>query len=79
MSLTKLSLAGNNLTIPGQGEYGSDISVGDGKISNIFLQCKLQISLIVWKMGEGGRKPVLYQTSSGMSSCVAVRARERET
>ncbi len=25
MSLTKLSLAGNNLIIPGQGEFGGDI------------------------------------------------------
>ncbi len=25
MSLTKLSLTGNNLIIPGQGEFGSDI------------------------------------------------------
>jgi hypothetical protein len=40
MSLTKLSLAGKNLTIPGQGELESDIPTGDGgKTANLFLQC----------------------------------------
>ncbi len=39
MSLTKLSLAGNNLIISGQGQFVHDISVGDGKIANLFLQC----------------------------------------
>ncbi len=40
MSLTKLSLAGNNLIIPDHGEFGiSDIPAGDGKIANLFLQC----------------------------------------
>jgi hypothetical protein len=34
MSLTKLSLAVNDLIVPGQGEIGySDIMAGDGKIS----------------------------------------------
>jgi hypothetical protein len=37
MSLTKLSLGGNNLIIPVQGEY--DISAGCGKTANLFLQC----------------------------------------
>jgi hypothetical protein len=37
MSLTKLSLAGTNLIIPGQGEFGiSDIPAGDGKTCNLF-------------------------------------------
>jgi hypothetical protein len=36
MSLAELSLAGNNLIIPGQGEFGSDIPAGDGKIDNLF-------------------------------------------
>ncbi len=37
MSLTKLSLAGNNLIIPGQKEYVvSDIPDGDGKIIDLF-------------------------------------------
>ncbi len=56
MSLTKLSLAGNYLIIPGQGEFMvSDIPAGNGKSltffysasvytaypkSNQFLQCK---------------------------------------
>jgi hypothetical protein len=37
MSLTKLSLAGNNLIIPGQREF--DIPAGDGKTANLFSQC----------------------------------------
>ncbi len=39
MSLTKLSLAGKNLNIPGQGEFGCDIPAGDGKTLYPFLQC----------------------------------------
>ncbi len=41
MSLTKLSLAGNNLIIPGQEELVSEkILAGDGKTANLFLQCE---------------------------------------
>jgi hypothetical protein len=37
MLLTKLSLAGNPLIIPGQGLFGySDIPAGDSKIANLF-------------------------------------------
>jgi hypothetical protein len=36
MSLTKLSLAGNNLIIPGQEELGSDLLAGDRKNYNLF-------------------------------------------
>jgi hypothetical protein len=39
MSLTKLSLAGNNFIIPGQGDLVSDIPAWEGKITNLFLQC----------------------------------------
>jgi hypothetical protein len=38
MSLTKLSLAGNSLIIPGQGQFSCDIPAGDGKIANLCLQ-----------------------------------------
>ncbi len=38
--LTKLSMEGNNLIIPGQGEFGKWHPAGDGKIANLFLQCK---------------------------------------
>jgi hypothetical protein len=46
--LTKLSLAGNNLIIPGQrpGSLVSDIPAGDGKIANLFLQCKYHSAAI---------------------------------
>ncbi len=43
MSPTKLSLAGNNLIIPGQEELVSEILAGDGKTANLFLQCEWQI------------------------------------
>jgi hypothetical protein len=40
MSLTKLSLAGNNSILPGQEEFGySDIPFGVRKIAKLFLQC----------------------------------------
>jgi hypothetical protein len=41
LSLTELSLAGNNLIFPGQGEFDIlyDIPAGDGKIDYLFLQC----------------------------------------
>ncbi len=42
MSLTKLSLAENNLIIPGQGEFGySDILTGTGKSLTFFWQCSV--------------------------------------
>jgi hypothetical protein len=36
MSLTKLSLAGNNSIFPGQGKVVSDIPPGDGETANPF-------------------------------------------
>jgi hypothetical protein len=39
MSLTKLSLDGNNKSVPGRGELISDIPAGDGKTASLFLQC----------------------------------------
>ncbi len=36
MSLTKLFLAGNNLSIPGRESLVSDIPAGDGKTANLF-------------------------------------------
>jgi hypothetical protein len=49
MWLTKLSLAGNNLIIPGQGELLSDIPAGDGKTGNLFLPCSYSYSRDVSK------------------------------
>ncbi len=42
MSLTKLSLAGKSLIIPGQGEFVCDIPAGDGKIANLFYSVLLE-------------------------------------
>jgi hypothetical protein len=40
MSFTKLSLGGNNLIIPAQGEFGkADVPAGDGNVANLFLRC----------------------------------------
>jgi hypothetical protein len=39
MSLTKLSLATNNLIIPDGESFISDIPAGYGKMANLFLQC----------------------------------------
>jgi hypothetical protein len=39
MSLTKLSLGGNNSIIPRQGEFVIDIPAVDGKTAKLFLQC----------------------------------------
>ncbi len=40
MLLTKLSLAGNNLVIPGQKEFGiRNVPAGGRKINKLFLQC----------------------------------------
>jgi hypothetical protein len=41
MSLRKLSLAGNNGSVHGQGEFVSDIPAVGGKIVQLFLQCRL--------------------------------------
>ncbi len=41
MPLTKLSLAGNNLIIPGTKSLVSDIPAGDGKDENLFYRVYL--------------------------------------
>jgi hypothetical protein len=46
--LTKLSLVGNNLIIPGQGEFGNLIPAWDAKIANLFLQ----YSMVLVHMGN---------------------------
>ncbi len=50
MPLTKLSLAGNNLIIPGQGVFGpglvSDIPAKNEKTANLLLQCTEMIQLL---------------------------------
>jgi hypothetical protein len=38
MSLTKLSLAGNNFIFPCQGKFGVTSQLGTGKFANLFLQ-----------------------------------------
>jgi hypothetical protein len=49
MSLTKLSLAGNNLIIPGRrASLVSDIPAGDGKIANLFLQCTVFPIIVIF-------------------------------
>ncbi len=40
MWLTNLSLAGNNLIIPGQGEFGLWHPGWDGKMDNLLVQCR---------------------------------------
>ncbi len=48
MSLTELSLAGNNLIIPGQGEFGvSDIPAGEWKTAKVFLQCMIITTILL--------------------------------
>jgi hypothetical protein len=52
MSLTKLSLSGNNLIIPGQGEFGySDIP------ANLFLQCMVWTTQKLYEIKRGGSLP----------------------
>jgi hypothetical protein len=41
LTVTKLSLAGNNIIIPGQGEFGV-IPTGDGKIDILFYSVSWQ-------------------------------------
>jgi hypothetical protein len=43
MSLTKLSY---DVIIPAQGEFGSDIPAGDGKLATLFLRCSLPAELV---------------------------------
>jgi|688.fasta_scaffold419448_1 hypothetical protein len=43
MSLPKLSLAGNNLIIPGQGQFG-DMPAGEEKSATFFYRVKLTVS-----------------------------------
>jgi hypothetical protein len=47
MSLTKLSVVGNNLIIPNQREsLVSEIPAGDRKLANLFLQCRGSVKQI---------------------------------
>jgi hypothetical protein len=46
MSLTKLSQAGNNFIIPGQGEFGKLHPGWGGKTANLFLQCSSEAERI---------------------------------
>ncbi len=48
MSLNKLSLAGNNLMIPGRENLVCDIPAGDGKIANFFLQCRSRAKNVLY-------------------------------
>jgi hypothetical protein len=55
MSLTKLTLADNNLIIPGQESLVSDILAGDGKIgknANLFLQCIIPFTNVYVSMED---------------------------
>jgi hypothetical protein len=57
MSLTKLSLAGNNLIIPGQEEFDySDIPAGDGKNDNLFYS----VGIIMHIGGRGEGEGAVY-------------------
>jgi hypothetical protein len=46
MSLSKISLAGNNLIIPAQGEFGSYIPSGDGILIIFFYSVGLENSTV---------------------------------
>ncbi len=58
MSLVTLSMAGNNLIIPGQGELVNDIPAGDGKVDNLFYSVLSSAQsgniLSVTRQGVGG-------------------------
>jgi hypothetical protein len=57
MSLTKLSLGGNNDVVyklfPPRESLVSDIPAGDGKIVNLFLQCNKVICIYFWPEDKG--------------------------
>ncbi len=74
MSLTKLSLAWNDLIIPGQVESGKWHPAWNGKIVNLFLQCRKNPSIrakdhfwiknLVWKLLEAGSQFVWEDNNS---------------
>jgi hypothetical protein len=55
MSLTKFPLAGNNLIIPTRKSLVIDITVGDGKIENLFLQYTEQL-IMNYRSGNQNHK-----------------------
>jgi hypothetical protein len=60
MSLTKLSLAGNNLINPGQGDFGySDIPAVDRKNSNLFYSACTYFLNVLTKNGLKVGKPFM--------------------
>ncbi len=60
MSLTKLSLVGNNLIIRCQGDLVSDISAGDGKIANLLCNCPCRKEFVSFK--EDNTHPLRIQS-----------------
>jgi hypothetical protein len=56
MSLTKLSLVGINLIIPGLGEHVRDISAGDEKILYLFSQCTAVVSAVHYSLSYPARE-----------------------
>jgi hypothetical protein len=48
MSLTKLSLGGNNLIYTERVYIVSDIPAGDGNIAKLFLQCTVRVLIWCW-------------------------------
>jgi hypothetical protein len=67
MSLTKFSLAGNNLIIPGRGEsLVSDIPTGDGKNDNLFYSVLNELTGDRRKISQNHRN-----AESCVSSCSA--------
>jgi hypothetical protein len=86
MSLTKLSLAGNNQILPGQEEFMvSDIPAGDGNIANLFLQCPSYLrrfyghleSLWGWMVGWVGPQVHLLGRSGVLTRVVPPLRRHR--
>ncbi len=81
MSLTNLPLAGNNLIIPGQGEFG-DIPAEDGKINNLFYSIYRESDedrSSEAAMGEGGgaQRPALHVSELKKTGARSARARTR--
>jgi hypothetical protein len=64
---TKLSLAGNNLIIPGQGELVSDILAGDGKIVNFFYSVVTNVQYSQCRLPRGCVSLVFASTSTGVA------------
>jgi hypothetical protein len=77
MSLTKLFLGGNNLIFPARESLVSDIQAGDGKIANLFLQCRPELTIEPHLMSTPESTPITFTMGNPMPEAALTLCQSR--